>query len=221
VIDSSSEGDQLRLGAIEAEPAEAKKVFGDSIEVIREFTEALSQQGETLGLIGPLEAARIWTRHVMNCGLLSPLLWKDSSIADVGSGAGLPGLVLAIARPDVSVTLIEPMERRTDWLLSQAKSLGLANVEVLRARAEDVDRTRRFDQVTARAVGALSKLVPITAPLVRVGGELVLMKGASVEAELHAASKVVRKYHLDRVEILELGTGVVAETTRAFRARVN
>ena len=219
--ESISSDEQPMALIIEPEPDEASAVFGDQVGAVRRFTQELAEQGERLGLIGPLEAARIWTRHVVNCGLLAPLLWENARIADVGSGAGLPGLVLAIARPDVHVTLIEPMERRTEWLQSQKLSLGLENVEIVRARAEDVNLPRSFDQVTARAVGALSKLVPITAPLVRAGGELVLMKGASVEAEFDAASKVVSKYKLDRIEILELGTGLVAETTRAFRARVN
>jgi 16S rRNA (guanine527-N7)-methyltransferase len=130
-------------------------------------------------------------------------------------------LVLAIARPDVHLTLIEPMERRVDWLTSEASRLGLDNVEVVRARAEDVADDIVVDQVTARAVSALSKLIPLTVPLVRSGGQLILMKGARVEDEMEKARKVILRKRLADVEVLELGVGVVDETTRVFRATVD
>jgi 16S rRNA (guanine527-N7)-methyltransferase len=142
-------------------------------------------------------------------------------VGDVGSGAGLPGLVLAIARPDVNFELIEPMERRVAWLTEQVTDLGLSNVDVVRARAEDLPKVGRLDQVTARAVSALRKLVPMIAPLVRVGGELVLMKGAGAQAEVDAATKELRKFHVHDVEVLTLGDGVLNEVTRVIRATVN
>lgn len=203
----------------EAEPAVAVELFGDRIELARSFTAGLVARGEELGLIGPLEPPRIWSRHILNCVLLSPLL-RPGVVGDVGSGAGLPGLVLAIARPDVEFVLIEPMERRVEWLTSEVARLGLANATVLRARAEEASLDRRLDQVTARAVSALSKLIPITAPLVRKGGELVFMKGARVEEELAAAAKAVRKARLTDIEIVVLGEGIVPEATRVFRATV-
>ncbi len=206
---------------LELEPPEAAGLFGDRIELARQFTHNLGQFGEELGLIGPLEPPRLWTRHVVNSALVAPLLWTGARVGDVGSGAGLPGLVLAIARPDVSLILIEPMERRVDWLVRQATELGLDNVEVVRGRAEEVRFSPWLDQVTARAVSALAKLLPLTVPLVRSGGQVVLMKGAGVNAEMDAAAKVIRRLKLTESEILVLGEGVATEVTRVFRATVD
>ncbi|WP_144753894.1 16S rRNA (guanine(527)-N(7))-methyltransferase RsmG [Curtobacterium pusillum] len=206
---------------LEAEPAAAATLFGDRVDVARSFTNELARRGEELGLIGPLELPRLWTRHILNSAVLAPLLEARGRVADVGSGAGLPGLVLAIARPDVHLTLIEPMERRVDWLTSEAERLGLDNVDVVRARAEDVADDIVVDQVTARAVSALSKLIPLTVPLVRSGGQLILMKGARVDEEIEKARKVILRKRLADVEVLELGVGVVEETTRVFRATVD
>ena len=204
---------------VEPEPAVAATLFGDRIDVARAFTAELGARGEELGLIGPLEPPRLWTRHILNSVLLAPLL-RPGVVGDVGSGAGLPGLVLAIARPDVEFVLIEPMERRVDWLRGEAQRLELENVSVLRARAEDARLERPLDQVTARAVSALSKLIPITVPLLRPGGELVFMKGARVEEEFAGAAKAVRKARLTDVEVIVLGEGIVPEATRVFRATV-
>ncbi|QQD76201.1 16S rRNA (guanine(527)-N(7))-methyltransferase RsmG [Curtobacterium sp. YC1] len=207
--------------ALEVEPAAAITLFGDRIDLARSFTNELARRGEELGLIGPLELPRLWTRHILNSALLAPLLEARGRVADVGSGAGLPGLVLAIARPDVEFSLIEPMERRTDWLRSEADRLGLENVTVVRGRAEDVADDIVADQVTARAVSALSKLIPLTVPLARSGGQLILMKGARVDEEIEKARKVILRKRLADVEVLELGDGVVTETTRVFRATVD
>jgi 16S rRNA (guanine527-N7)-methyltransferase len=205
---------------LEPEPASARQLFGDRIDVVRQYTSDLAQYGEELGLIGPLELPRLWTRHVINSGLLAPLL-VAGRVGDVGSGAGLPGLVLAAARPDSQLVLIEPMERRTDWLRAEAERLGLDNVEVVRARAEEASISPYLDQVTARAVSALSKLIPLAAPLVRTGGQLLFLKGARVDDEVAAARKVIAKNHLVDVEVIELGAGLVEETTRVFRATVD
>ena len=204
---------------LEAEPAAAAALFGVSIELARRYTADLARYGEELGLIGPVELPRLWTRHILNSALVAPLL-RPGRVGDVGSGAGLPGLVLAIARPDVDFVLIEPMERRVDWLLAERDRLGLRNVEVVRARAEEAALPQPLDQVTARAVSALSKLIPWCAPLVRTGGELLFLKGARVADELEKARKVVKKWHLTDVEILVLGEAVLPETTRVFRATV-
>ena len=129
-------------------------------------------------------------------------------------------MVLAIARPDVEFVLIEPMERRVAWLNEQVHGLELSNVTVLRDRAEDVRLSDRLDQVTARAVSAFRKLIPLTAPLLRDGGELVLMKGAGAAAEVDAASKEMRKYSVRDVEVMTLGEGVLDDVTRVIRATV-
>jgi 16S rRNA (guanine527-N7)-methyltransferase len=202
---------------VEDEPAYAAELFGDRIEVARAFTADLARYGEELGLIGPLEAERLWSRHVVNCALMAPLL-RPGRVGDVGSGAGLPGLVLAIARPDVHLVLIEPMERRTDWLRAEAERLRLDNVTVARGRAEDIRPDPLLDQVTARAVSALTKLVPLCAPLLRRGGEMLFMKGVRVDDEVVAAEKALRKAKIRDAEVLVLGEGIVPEVTRVFRA---
>ncbi|MCU1406260.1 MAG: rRNA ((527)-N(7))-methyltransferase RsmG [Glaciihabitans sp.] len=205
---------------LEVEPPAAQILFGDRIDLAREYTADLARRGEELGLIGPIELPRLWSRHIVNCALLAPLLIPGVT-GDVGSGAGLPGLVLAIARPDVTMILIEPMERRVDWLTSEAESLGLTNVQVIRARAEETKLDWPLDQVTARAVTALSKLIPVTAPLVRSGGQMLFLKGSRVQDEIDAASKQIRRARLSDVEVIELGDGIVEDTTRVFRATVD
>jgi 16S rRNA (guanine527-N7)-methyltransferase len=208
-----------RETSVEPEPPIAAELFGDRIALAREYTEDLGRRGEELGLIGPLELPRLWTRHIVNSVLLAPLL--AGRVGDVGSGAGLPGILLAIARPEVSLVLIEPMERRVAWLEEQRDRLGLDNVEVVRARAEEAPYERSLDQVTARAVGALSKLIPLTARLVRPGGELLLLKGAAVQDEARKAEKVIARWRLTDVRVEDLGTGMATEGTRVFRATVS
>jgi 16S rRNA (guanine527-N7)-methyltransferase len=205
---------------LESEPAEAGALFGPSIEIARAFAHNLAVQGEILGLIGPLELPRLWSRHILNCAIVAPLL-NPGLVGDVGSGAGLPGLVLAIARPDVSFVLIEPMERRVAWLNDQVQALGLTNTTVIRARAEDVRLPEPLDQVTARAVSAFRTLIPLTAPLVRPGGQIVVMKGAGAASEIDAAAKAIRKYNLSCVEVLALGEGILDDVTRVIRATVD
>jgi 16S rRNA (guanine527-N7)-methyltransferase len=142
-------------------------------------------------------------------------------VGDVGSGAGLPGIVLAIARPDVEWVLIEPMERRTTWLNEQVEALGLENVVVERARAEEAGRYEgMLDAVTARAVSALRTLIPWTAPLARDGGELILLKGQNASAEIDAAAKAIRRFKLSDVRVEVVGDGVIAEPTHVIRATV-
>lgn len=206
------------MTTLEAEPAAAAALFGDRIDRARAFTAALAEQGESRGLIGPLELPRLWTRHILNSAIAAPLF--SGHAADIGSGAGLPGLVLAIARPDVSWTLVEPMERRVAWLTEQADALGLDNVTVARSRAEEWSPAASVDVVTARAVKALRMLIPMTAPLVRSGGELVLFKGRGAEAEIDAAQKQIRQFGLTNLAILELGEGVLDDATRVVRATV-
>jgi len=203
---------------IEQEPAAAAEIFGDRIEVARAFADALGQHGEERGLIGPLEPPRLWSRHILNSAVIAPLF--SGRVGDVGSGAGLPGLVLAIARPDVEWVLIEPMERRIAWLSEQVDALGLENVEVVRARAEDWKQGPALDAVTARAVSALRTLVPITAPLVRPGGELILLKGTSATNEIDAAEKQLRKFKVTNARVEVIGEGLLAEPSRVIRATV-
>ncbi len=207
------------MSEIESEPAVAERIFGERIELARQFTAALGEHGEERGLVGPLEPPRLWSRHILNSAVIAPL-FSPGRVGDVGSGAGLPGLVLAIARPDVQWVLIEPMERRVAWLTEQVDALGLDNVEVVRARAEDWRFGPVLDAVTARAVSALRTLVPITAPLVRDGGELILLKGASAVNEIEAAEKQLRKFRVTNARVEVVGEGLLPEPSRVVRATV-
>jgi 16S rRNA (guanine527-N7)-methyltransferase len=207
------------MSEIEIEPAVAADLFGERIELARRFTAALGEHGEERGLIGPLEPSRLWSRHILNSAIIAPL-FPVGRVGDVGSGAGLPGLVLAIARPDVQWVLVEPMERRVAWLNEQAAELELDNVEVVRARAEDWKGGASLDAVTARAVSALRTLVPLTAPLVRDGGELILLKGASAANEIAAAEKQLRKFRVTNARVEIVGDGVLDEPSRVIRATV-
>ena len=205
---------------IEPEPLVAERVFPVGLDKVREFTRALATHGEERGLIGPREAERIWSRHVLNSGVLAEVL-EPGHVIDVGSGGGLPGLVVAIARPDVHVTLVEPMERRTAWLEEQVQALRLENVTVCRARAQEAPYAEAADQVTARAVSALKTLIPLVAPLAKPGGELVLMKGASAAREIEEAAKQIKNFGLSDVRVLTLGEGMLEQPTWVVRATVD
>lgn len=201
----------------ESEPEAASALFGDKIGLARQFRDDLVERGEELGLIGPRELERLWTRHIVNSALLAPLI-SGSSLADIGSGAGFPGLVIAMMRPDVHCVLIEPMERRASWLADEAKRLGLANVEVVRARAEDVSKRVSCDAVTARAVSALKTLIPIAVPLCTPGGQLVFLKGQKVADEVIAAKRVIERAPIAHYDVISTGPEWKTEETRVFRA---
>lgn len=210
---------QQRPELTPAERAAAEKLFGDRLEMAEKFVDHLCSTGIEHGLLGPREVPRMWSRHVLNCAVLAPELPADGEVADVGSGAGLPGIALAIARPDVDFMLIEPMERRVQWMDTVAKDLGLDNVRLIRARAEEAVDEVMADVVTARAVSALKKLIPLTVPLLADEGELMLLKGRSAKAEVDAASKAISKHKLQRPEVLQLGEGLLEEPTTVVRCR--
>ena len=193
-------------GSVEVERPtdEARELFGIAFAGAERFAEMLAAEGELRGLVGPRELPRLWTRHIVNSAAVVPFLPARGTVADVGSGAGFPGIVVALLRPDLEVVLIEIMERRIDWLGDVVDELDLDNVTLLRARAEDVKE--RFDVVTARAVANLTKLVRLTAPLLRQGGSLLALKGARAEAEAEAARHVVRKAGLKPAIIHEVVT---------------
>lgn len=193
-------------GSVEVERPtdEARELFGIAFAGAERFAEMLAAEGELRGLVGPRELPRLWTRHIVNSAAVVPFLPARGTVADVGSGAGFPGIVVALLRPDLEVVLIEIMERRIDWLGDVVDELDLDNVTLRRARAEDVKE--RFDVVTARAVANLTKLVRLTAPLLRQGGSLLALKGARAEAEAEAARYVVRKAGLKPAIIHEVVT---------------
>ncbi|MFC8597771.1 MULTISPECIES: 16S rRNA (guanine(527)-N(7))-methyltransferase RsmG [unclassified Isoptericola] len=193
--------------------------FGDRYDLVARYAANLRAEGELRGLIGPREVARLWERHILNSAAVTPYLEDARSVADIGSGAGLPGVVLAIQRPDVEVHLIEPMERRTAWLQEVVDDLQLANVQVKRGRAEEYHDAFEVDVVTSRAVAALSKLARMSLPLVRRGGAMVVLKGRNVEREIDPARKVLRSFKTAEPEILEGRTIDDVETTTILRIR--
>ncbi len=173
--------------------------------LIRRYAELLATDGVVRGLIGPREAPRLWDRHLLNCALLADLVPEGSTVCDIGSGAGLPGLVLAIGRPDTRVTLVEPLLRRTTFLSEVVEELGLDNVEVVRGRADVLHGVRGFDVVTSRAVASLETLLDWSMPLVLPHGSLVAMKGSSVHEEVQAAPARLSAWKVAPVEVTEVG----------------
>ncbi|MFD6814340.1 16S rRNA (guanine(527)-N(7))-methyltransferase RsmG [Enteractinococcus coprophilus] len=209
---------EAQLDRQEAWIVDATEVlYGDRTEVAERFVEHLVTTGIEWGLLGPREIPRMWDRHVLNCAAVQELLPRGAVVADVGSGAGLPGLALAIARPDVQFVLIEPLERRVDWLDMVVEDLGLDNVDVIRARSEQVFDTVDVDIVTARAVSAMKSLVPITVPLLHGQGELLAIKGQSAAAEIEKAEKVLRKFKTKKSEVLTVGEELLEVPTTVAR----
>ena len=191
--------------------------FGDAWPAVAGFARLLREHGELRGLIGPKEQSKLWERHILNSAAVVQHLPASGTVVDVGSGAGLPGIVVAAMLPKVEVTLLEPMERRTQWLSEVLEELALTNARVLRGRAEDFDGALEADAVTARAVAALDKLARWCLPLVRPGGVLVALKGSSAAAEVEAAKYVLRKLGGEPGEVLDAPTLEGVDSTTVVR----
>lgn len=211
--DMSTELPVLSGGALQA----AQKVFGDRLPLAQRYVEHLATSGIERGLIGPREVPRLWERHVLNCAVVQELIEEGAKVADVGSGAGLPGLCLAIARPDLTLTLIEPLERRVIWLTEIVEDLGLENVDIMRSRAEQAVGYVEADYVTARAVSALVGLLDITLPILRGTGQLLALKGRTAAEEITKAKKKLNKYGARETEILLAGENLLEEPTTVVR----
>lgn len=193
----------------------ARQVFGDRFELAERYHDLLAGQGIEWGLIGPREVDRLWERHILNSVALADLMPQGAQVCDVGSGAGLPGVPLAIARPDLGMTLLEPLLRRSNFLTEVVDKLGITDhVGVERGRAEDFDGD--FDVVTSRAVAPLAKLLPWCLDLIGPSGELVALKGASVADEVKAVDKYLVKNRLS-AEILSVRAHPAVEATTAVR----
>jgi 16S rRNA (guanine527-N7)-methyltransferase len=192
-------------------------VFSHALPLAERYADLLTREGVLRGLIGPREVPRLWERHLLNCALLARAIDPGRDVCDVGSGAGLPGLVLAIVRPDLRLTLVEPLLRRTTFLDEAVEQLELPNVEVVRARAEELHGEREFSVVTSRAVAPLDKLLGWSMPLVRPGGELVAMKGSSAAAELESAASTLRSLDTGAASVEEYGVGLVERPTIVVR----
>jgi 16S rRNA (guanine527-N7)-methyltransferase len=198
--------------------AEAIAEFGDALPKARRYVELLATDGVTRGLIGPRETSRLWDRHLLNCALVAELLPERGELVDIGSGAGLPGIVLAMLRPSLHVILLEPLLRRSVFLEECVSALDLPNATVLRARAEEKAAARiEADVATARAVAPLDRLVGWAAGLLRPGGELLAIKGRSAAAELEAAEAALAQLGVRSAEVLQAGRGRVISATTIVR----
>jgi 16S rRNA (guanine527-N7)-methyltransferase len=195
----------------------AREIFGDRLALAERYVALLAGPGLERGLIGPRETGRIWERHILNCAVVAELVPSPCVLADIGSGAGLPGVVLAIALPRAKVTLVEPSLKRSVFLDECVAELGLENARVCRARAEDLAGEVAADIVTARAVAPLKRLVPWAEGLVRPGGTILAMKGDRARDELREARSVLRGLGLRDAEIVRVGRGRVDPETVVVR----
>ena len=193
-------------------PAEAVEVFGEQLALARRYADLLATTGIAHGLVGPREAERLWERHLVNCAVMESLLPGGTSVVDIGSGAGLPGIVLAIVRPDLQVHLVEPLLRRTTWLGTALEELALDNVTVHRGRAEEMSLLAPV--VTARAVASLDKLVRWSFPLLEPGGRLLALKGAAAQRELDDARSMLSSWGVNVAGLHVVGEGRVSDPVR-------
>jgi 16S rRNA (guanine527-N7)-methyltransferase len=203
----------------EVRPA-AEAFFGERLALAERYVEMLVTAGVERGLMGPREAPRIWDRHLLNCVAISELIPSGVYVVDVGSGAGLPGIVLAVARPDIRVSLVESLARRTTFLTEAVDMLGLDTVDVVRARAEDcVNVLEPADVVTARAVAPLDRLVGWCLPLARPGGSVLAIKGSSAAAEIEEHRTAVRRLGGGPPTLLHCGERWLAEPVTVVEVR--
>lgn len=210
-------GDAARSG-LATPPAAAGAIFGAGLAGAIGYVDLLRKHGSERGLIGPREMDRLWERHVLNSAVVAELIPNGARVVDVGSGAGLPGVPIALARPDLTIVLVEPMERRVLWLEEVRQELGL-EFEVIRGRAEEKEVRRRLgvcDVATARAVAPLARLTDWCLPLVREGGRVLAIKGASAQDEIErdrsaiaAAGGGTPEIRMCGQEVLESPTTVV------------
>jgi 16S rRNA (guanine527-N7)-methyltransferase len=204
----------------EAEPDTAEGIFGFHIGLARQYAQKLANDSDELGLLGPRELDKIWSRHILNSAVVAELVKPGEIVADVGSGAGLPGIPMAIAAPETDFVLIEPMDRRASWLQEVVDELDLQNVEVVRARAEEVEGGQ-FEVVTARAVAALDKLLRLCVPLLKPAGRVIALKGSKAPEEIQEAKKLQKKFKIESFEIVVCGEKFLAEPTSVVETRLD
>jgi 16S rRNA (guanine527-N7)-methyltransferase len=198
-------------------PPQAEQVFGPGTSAAEHYARLLAGPAVARGLIGPHEVPRLWERHLLNSAAIAELVPRPSSLVDLGSGAGLPGIVLALLLPDVTVTLLEPMLRRVKFLEECLHALDLENAEVLRGRAEDFAGRLSADVVTARAVAPLDRLAGLATGLVRPGGIVLAIKGANARQEVAAARRTLRKLGIQDVDVVRVGSGKVDPAATVVR----
>jgi 16S rRNA (guanine527-N7)-methyltransferase len=192
-------------------------MFGPALGLAERYAELLAGPGVERGLIGPRETARLWDRHLINCAAVAELVPPGSSLIDLGSGAGLPGVVLAMLLPDSDVVLLEPLARRAAFLEECVRALDLGNAEVRRGRAEEADGQLTADVVTARAVAPMHRLAALALPLVRPGGLVLAIKGAAAEEELAQAAPVLRGLGVQDAAVVAAGRGKVSPPPTVVR----
>ena len=192
-------------------------MFGDRLPTAVAYASWLAGPGRDRGLMGPREVSRLWERHLLNCAVVTDVVPEGSTLCDVGSGAGLPGLAMAIRRPDLRVVLLEPLLRRTTFLQEVVDALKLPHVEVVRGRAEELAGDRLFDVVTARAVAPLDRLLDWCLPLVEQGGELLALKGTAVLEEVAAARSTLARWRAGEPEVLHIGESLLSFPTTVVR----
>ena len=198
-------------------PAVAARVFGPALPQAVEFASLLATDGVERGLLGPREVPRLWERHLLNCAVVAELVPDGAEVVDVGSGAGLPGLVLALLRPAGRMTLLEPMLRRTVFLEECVERLDLPHVTIRRGRAEDLAGTIRADVATSRAVAPLDRLIPLSVGVLRPGGTVLAIKGRDAAAELGRAEPVLRRLGVRSADVVQAGQGIVEPPATVVR----
>jgi 16S rRNA (guanine527-N7)-methyltransferase len=209
------------MSDVEPVPAEAAGTFGPRLDLAERYAGLLADEAVTRGLVGPGELPRLWSRHLLNSAVVAELIPNDVDLIDVGSGAGLPGLPLAIARPDLSVVLVEPLLRRSTWLADVIERLGLAGqVQVRRARAEQLAGALQGTFVTARAVAPMDRLAGWCLPLVRPGGQLLAIKGRTARSELDDARAVIERLGGEQVEVLQVRASPLADPVTVVQVKV-
>jgi 16S rRNA (guanine527-N7)-methyltransferase len=196
----------------ETPPPLVEQLYPRAAVRLAAYADLLAGPGTVRGLIGPREVPRLWDRHLLNCAVLERLIPEEATVADIGTGAGLPGIVLAIVRPDLQVSLVEPLLRRTTFLQEAVETLGLDNATVVRSRAEDLP-VASYDVVTSRAVAPLGKLAGWCLPLCAEGGLMLAMKGSSAEEELDASEAELESLGAELWHIHQLGVDELAQPT--------
>lgn len=191
---------------------EVREFFGLSFGQIEAFAHMLEEEGELRGLIGPRELPRLWSRHLVNSAAVLDFIPPKSQVLDIGSGAGFPGIVIACCRPELDVHLAEPMQRRVEWLEDVVDELGLDNVTIHQARAEDLHGKGKADVITSRAVANMAKLVRMTSKLIAPGGRLVALKGRRAAIEIEDARYELKRHHL-RADVHEVASIMEEEST--------
>lgn len=205
-------------GALPPPPEAAEEIFGERLPDAVRYAELLAHAATERGLIGPREVPRLWERHLLNCAVLAELVPEGVTVCDVGSGAGLPGIPLALVRPDLQVSLLEPLLRRTNFLREAVELLGLERVTVVRGRAEEMlGEVEPVHVVTARAVAPLDRLAGWGVPLLRPYGQMLAIKGDAAEEELKRARAALAKLGVVRSSVERAGVGLIDPPARVVR----